>query len=206
MGAVVALCYMGVYLAGWSTVRGVERRVPRPTGWGIGLWCVVAVPSVLQFAVPGMLEAGQRDPSAIADGEWWRLFTSMGLQDGGLLGTAFNLVTLAITVALVGAVLRGPLMVATFVIGGLIGNVLTIVILDGTGAGNSMATMFLVAVAAVVVWFRRGHHREPPMLALAAIAVVLLVLRDQHGFATTAGLLTGLATTLKPQPATSRHR
>jgi hypothetical protein len=78
-----------------------------------------------------------------------------------------------------------------------VGNLLTIVFLDQPGAGNSMATMFLVAVAAVVAWSRRGRHREPPMIALAAIALVLLALRDQHGFATTAALLAGLATTLK---------
>jgi membrane associated rhomboid family serine protease len=155
----------------------------------------VAVPSLLQFALPGMLDAGRRDPSAIADGEWWRLLTSMFLQDGGWLGTAFNLVTLAISLTLVGAVVRGPVMIAGFVIGGLVCNLLTIAFLDKPGAGNSMATMCLVAATAVGLWLRQGRRRESlvPTVALTVVTVVLLALRDQHGLAAATGLLAGAA-------------
>src|SRR5699024_6232591 len=96
----------------------VPDRFPRPTIWGMGLWGVVAVPSLLQFAVPAMYDAGRRDPSAISGGQWWRLITSMVLQDGGWLGAAFNLLTLAISVLLVGAWVSGPLMIAVFTLGG----------------------------------------------------------------------------------------
>ncbi|MER7557521.1 hypothetical protein ABTZ46_11300 [Nocardioides sp. NPDC126508] len=196
MSIVLGLLYWAVYLCGWVAIRNsreaaAEDAWPRPTPWGVGLWCAVSLPSLLQIALPGMLVAGQRDPVALADGEWWRLVTSMGLQDGGLFGTVFNLITLAISVAIVGEVLPGPTMIVVFVSGGVIGNLLTLAILGGSGAGNSMATMFLVAAAAVVAAY--GLRRLlAPAVVLVAAAVVLCVLHDQHGFAAAAGLVAGV--------------
>ncbi|MFI6739777.1 rhomboid family intramembrane serine protease [Nonomuraea sp. NPDC050451] len=57
---------------------------------------ITAVPSLLQFAIPGLEPALMRDPAAIGGGEWWRLGTALVVQDSGLLGTLFNLVCLAV--------------------------------------------------------------------------------------------------------------
>ncbi|MEU0565768.1 hypothetical protein ABZ297_10300 [Nonomuraea sp. NPDC005983] len=43
----------------------------KPIATGV-LLTVTAVPSLLQFAVPGLEPALRRDPAAIAGGEWWR--------------------------------------------------------------------------------------------------------------------------------------
>ncbi len=198
----MGLVYWVVFLSGWMVLRGaygstVEDRFPRPTPWGVGLWCVVAVPSLLQFAVPGLLDAGERDVAAIEAGQWWRPATSMFVQDGGWLGTAFNLVTLAVSVVLVATAFSGPLLVTLFVLGGLICNVLTVLLLAESGAGNSMATMFVVAAACVVVRWGRGIDRTViPFVVLLATAVVLVAARDQHGIAVTTGLLTGVVAAL----------
>ena len=199
MSLVLGLCYGAAYFGGWAAIRAAadvasKESWPRPTPWGIGLWCAVAVPSLLQIALPGLLAAGQRDAAAVADGEWWRVVTSMGLQDGGWFGTIFNLVTLAISVAVVGEVFSGPILIITFVSGGVIGNLLTLAVLGGSGAGNSMATMFMVAGAAVVATYgrRRSHRLQAPMVVLIAATVVLCALRDQHGFALASGLVVGL--------------
>ena len=199
MSFVLGLCYGAAYIGGWAVIRAAadvasKGSAPRPSLWGIGLWCVVAIPSLLQIALPGMLAAGRRDAAAIADGEWWRLVTSMGLQDGGWFGTLFNLVALAISVAVVGEVFSGPMLIITFVSGGVIGNLLTLAVFGDSGAGNSMATMFMVAAAAVVATYgrRRSHRLQAPMVVLIATTVVLCALRDQHGFALASGLVVGL--------------
>lgn len=169
-------------IAGWVALRGavVRRaddgvdvpRLMRPRPWAVALWCLVAVPSLVQVAAaPALLEWGQRESSAIAGGQWWRLVTAIFLQDGGWAGTAFNLAILAVTLVLVGAVWRGLPAVLVFLVGGVLANVLTWLVLDQTGAGNSMATLCL----------------------LAAATVVLLAVGDQHGLALALGLAAGAA-------------
>ena len=52
---------------------------------------VVAVPSLVQLTVaPDLLAALERDRGAIADGQVWRLLTSLVVQDGGWAGTVFQ--------------------------------------------------------------------------------------------------------------------
>lgn len=167
-----------VYAAAWAGLR--EERLRRPR-WGfVALWCVVAIPSLLQLAVPALLEAGRRESAAILAGQWWRLATSMVLQDGGWYGTAFNLVTLAVTLVLVQPVLGVGTAAGLFAVGGVTGNVLTVLGSGQTGAGNSMATMFLAVVAVALVPDRVGR-RTLVLGVVAALTVVKLVLDDIHG-------------------------
>lgn len=176
-----------VFAAAWAGLRD-EKRLQRPR-WGIlAIWCVVAIPSLLQLAVPGMLESGRRESAAILAGQWWRLVTSMVLQDGGWYGTAFNLVTLALTLLLVQPVVRTGVAAALFVAGGVVGNILTVLTFGDTGAGNSMATMFL-AVTALALAPDRGPRRLVAFGVVAALTVVKLVLGDIHGLALAAALV-----------------
>ncbi|MCK0112447.1 hypothetical protein MWU75_09885 [Ornithinimicrobium sp. F0845] len=207
MGPVAVVAVWVVLLAGWTVLRGdvVRRaqttgvsplRLLRPRPWSIGLWCVVAVPSLVQVAAaPELLKWGQRESSALAAGQWWRLVTALGLQDGGWAGTAFNLAVLAVTLLLVGAVWRGVPAVLVFLVGGVLANALTWLVLDQTGAGNSMATLCLLAVVAVATaWPGSGWWSWSavlPVLLMAAAAVTLLAVRDQHGLAVALGLLGG---------------
>ena len=55
---------------------------------------------VLQLANTGALEALQRNSSAIAEGQWWRLFTTLLVQDGGWAGFLSNLAGLVLVGAL----------------------------------------------------------------------------------------------------------
>jgi Cupredoxin-like domain len=60
------------------------RRLPVVTGV---VFAVTATTSILQFAIPGMLEALQRTPQGL-HGDWWRTFTALLVQDGGVAATA----------------------------------------------------------------------------------------------------------------------
>ena len=71
--------------------------VRRPPVAAIALWLIVAVPSLVQLPVPALLRALKRDPGQIRQhGQLWRLISSAVVHDGGIAGTAFNLVILAV--------------------------------------------------------------------------------------------------------------
>lgn len=195
MSPVAAVAIWVAYLAGWAALRSTLTPLSRPRGWAILIWCVVAVTSLVQLVwAPGLLEWGQRQSSAITAGQWWRLVTAIFLQDGGWPGTVFNLVMLAVTLWLVSAVWRGLPMVLVFLLGGVLANGLTHLTTGQTGAGNSMATMGLLAAAVVCVVWPRPRSRETlaPFAAFAAATCVLLLERDEHGLALAIGVLGAL--------------
>ena len=58
------------------------------------VFMVTATTSDLQAVVPGMLAGLQRTPEGL-EGGWWRTFTALFVQDGGVAGTLSNLAFLA---------------------------------------------------------------------------------------------------------------
>ncbi|MEW9532658.1 rhomboid family intramembrane serine protease [Microbispora sp. NPDC049125] len=99
---------------------------------------VTAVPSLVQLADTALLGAFRRDPALVRTGEWWRLATSLVFQDGGLLGTAFNLVTLLVIGTMAERALGRGRWLALYLAGAAAGQVAGM--LYGTaGAGNSIA-------------------------------------------------------------------
>ncbi|HET7304562.1 MAG TPA: rhomboid family intramembrane serine protease [Segeticoccus sp.] len=208
-GVVSVLLWL-VYVLGWWQLRHVAERLGRPAlrigWWGAALWCAVGIPSALQFVRPVLLDVGARDPEAIRDGQWWRLVTSMFLQDGGVAGTVFNLVTLGLTVVLVAAVVRPWLLPVVFVAGGVACNIVTVLTFGQSGAGNSMATLVLLVSTAVWSGSRRAGADVVRLLLIAAAAVALLGLRNQHGIAVGLGLAAGLLGTRVVEPMRSRRR
>ncbi|USQ79241.1 rhomboid family intramembrane serine protease [Ornithinimicrobium faecis] len=194
MSVVAVVAIWVTYLTGWTVLRQSLTRLPRPRWGAVLLWCVVAVPSLVQLLwAPELLEWGGRDASAIASGEWWRLATSIVLQDGGWFGTVFNLSMLAVTLLLIGDVCRGLTCVSVFLVGGVLANVLTLWTTGQSGAGNSMATMCLLAAMAVTVAWPRRPAREVlvPCALLVVATLSLVVTGDEHGPAVVLGLVMG---------------
>ncbi|MFI6597930.1 rhomboid family intramembrane serine protease [Nonomuraea sp. NPDC050536] len=120
-------------------------RVPLAS---IAVVAVTAVPSLLQFAVPGLEPALMRDPAAISHGEWWRLATALVVQDGGLFGTVFNLATLAVLAFLAERTLGPARMLLLYVTGAVVGEA-TGYLLGVAGAGNSITVCALAGGLAV---------------------------------------------------------
>jgi membrane associated rhomboid family serine protease len=188
-----AILYAAVFAVGWLLLvwRRPAGRPPRITPWGAGLVVLVAAGWVAQLLRPVLLDEGMRETASVRAGEWWRLGTAIVLQDGGWIGAVFNLVALAVTVGLAGEVLAPLAGVLVFLLGGIAANLLTVLTFGQAGAGSSMATMVLLAVC-VVVGLRNPSWREAGLVVvLVALAVVLLLLRDQHGLALALGLVVG---------------
>jgi hypothetical protein len=198
-GTVNAVLYVIVLAcavrAGAVLVGGDIARVLRhPPVAAVVLWLIVAIPSLLQFAFPGLLRALERDPDQIRQhGQWWRLFTSAVVQDGGVAGTVFNLVILAI-VAVVAirawGSLRGLIIFAVGVVGF---DLATTFAWPSVGAGNSAATFTL---AASVTGLAVVKVRERAVVVLGALTagcgLFLLALRDAHGSAMVGRLVIGV--------------
>ncbi|MEW9556311.1 rhomboid family intramembrane serine protease [Nonomuraea sp. NPDC050783] len=110
---------------------------------------ITAVPSLLQFVLPGLEPAWARDPAAIAaTGQWWRLVTALVVQDGGPLGTLFNLAFLAVLGYLAERALGRPRWLVLYAAGAVAGE-LAGYLLGRPGAGNSIALCALAAGLAV---------------------------------------------------------
>lgn len=190
------------FAAGWVAIAAATlKREPnsppvRFTWWALILWLIVAVPALLQLAFPQLLELGMRNDDIVQHGQWWRLVTANVLQDGGLAGTLSNLSVLAVTLLIVGRVLPGTLAVPLFIVGG-IGSML--LQLNHPGAGNSMATLALLAGTAVIGF----SPRLTSILGLAALIVicaVLTVLGNEHGPAILLGLVMGVIIRIVSRP------
>lgn len=197
-GLINAIAYVGVI---GVLLRAALPRLGPPRRWAlppdpaaIGLWLAVAIGSVIGLVWPTFADALSRESQRIRDGQWWRLLTSVLVQDGGVAGTCANLVYLAIGAVVAVAVWGRLQAIAIFVVGAVVFNVIATYWWGVDGAGNSAATMFLVTATVGLLAVRACNLRT--VLAAAAelaIGVVLLCLDDGHGVAVVGGLLAGLA-------------
>ncbi|MFG6195800.1 rhomboid family intramembrane serine protease [Nonomuraea sp. JJY05] len=120
------------------------------------VFVITAVPSLLQFAIPGLEPALMRDPAAISGGEWWRLGTALVVQDGGLLGTLFNLVCLA-GLGYFAERAFGPARWLALYAAGAVAGEAAGYLLNDPGAGNSIAVCGLAGGLAVASGERMGR-------------------------------------------------
>jgi membrane associated rhomboid family serine protease len=179
-----------IFLRNRSTQRPRARRFPLAT---LLLIVAIALPTTLQFFYPAILTALQRDYTRFAGGEWWRVITPLFVQDGGVPGSLFNLVTLLLVGAVAENLWGGKRMIGIFFVGGIVSEVLAFA-WQPIGAGNSVGNFSLAASVAIacLVPQARGITHVVAVLALSADAV-LLILRDIHGAAAATGVILAFA-------------
>ncbi len=176
----VAALAVSLLLGRALVVPDADRRFPYGA---LGLWLLVAVPSTLQGMIPGLLTALRRTPASINnDGEWWRVVTSVLVQDDGFFGTAFNLVVLALVAVAADRVWGTSRMFVVFGCGQLIFGLLTTAVDPSVGAGSSGATFALAASMAGLMSVVGPRRRDVILIAIVVLCgVVLLALHDAHG-------------------------
>ncbi|MGV9744057.1 rhomboid family intramembrane serine protease [Rhodococcus zopfii] len=186
----------------WSGARDLRTFLWPPPLAATVLWLVVAVPSLLQLAVPALNEIFRRNPVQIRDdGEWWRVVTSAFVQDGGVAATFANLMLLALP-AVAGVRVWGPgRAIALFAAGQLLWGLFTSFVSPSAGAGCSAAA-FALAAATAGLWLSVGARRIELAMSLAILAMgaLLLLIDDAHGVAVLCGMLLGavLGTVMPP--------
>ena len=174
----------------------------RPPRTAVVLWLLIAVPSLLQIAVPAVLDALERDPDQIRDHQWWRIFTSVAVRDGGVAGTVVNLLVHAWVAPLAVRVWGGVRAVLLFVASQIIFGLFTAFLFPSPGAGNSGATLALAAsFAGVVVMQSKDRRVLAASGGIVLAGVLLVVVDDAHGLAVLTGALLGAAlATVSPPP------
>jgi membrane associated rhomboid family serine protease len=131
------------------------------------VFAVTAVPSLLQVPFPAVLTSLQRTP-AVRDGEWWRIGTSLLVQDGGWFGTFSNLLFLLVVGAVAEWVLPRWLWLVCYLAGGLTGQLFGLA-WQPVGGGNSVAICGLAgALVAALLGARLGP--EIPLWTPAVVA------------------------------------
>lgn len=166
------------------------------------LWLFIAVPSLVQLIFPAVLDALERDPNLIRDHQWWRILTSVAVQDGGPVGFVVNLAVLAWVAPLCVRVWGGSRAVLLFVASQIIFGLFTAFLFPSPGAGNSAATL---ALAASLAGLSVMQSKQVPALAASAgivvAGVLLIAVSDAHGLAVLTGTLLGAAlATVSPPP------
>ncbi|MFK0046205.1 hypothetical protein ACIQU4_19300 [Streptomyces sp. NPDC090741] len=203
----------GLALLGEDTLRG--RRVP---------WAAVALTGLaltgvaLQLCWAGAMDTFGSDP---ARSGWWRVVTSVFMQNGGLFGGAWNIATLAVIAALADWFWGAPLTLGLFLAGILLPEHIDGLV--GAGghhstdprnfAGSSGATYFLGATLASALLVRvirtdRGRARGKEALLAAGVPVLGLAIwfaqSNGHGLVSVYGFLLGALTCLLARPSALR--
>lgn len=197
----LACVILGLYAActaGFTFIRNRSvQPLPTTPAWRFPratllLAVTVALPTTLQFFFPEILSAFRRDYARFLSGDWWRLITPLFVQDGGIAGAIFNVVSLLLVGGIAEQVWGGKRMIGIFFVGGIVGEAVAFA-WQPIGAGNSVGNFSLAASVAVACLTPHAARitRMTALLALSA-DVVLVLLKDIHGAAAVTGITLAL--------------
>jgi membrane associated rhomboid family serine protease len=165
-----------------------QTHIARQLPWATLLLTVaIGIPTTLQFFFPSILVLFRRDATAFWAGDWWRVLTPLFVQDGGLSGSIFNLLSLLIVGSISERLWGSVGWLVIFFLGGIAGEFIALA-WQPIGAGNSLANFSLAASVATLSLGRGALSLERITACLALGAGVwLLALHDIHGAAVALG-------------------
>lgn len=146
------------------TTTVIRLHLSRAPVLTTALTAATAVVSVSGLLIPPVLRALQRTPEGL-HGEVWRWLTSLLVQDGGVAGTASNLLFLAVLGTAAEQVDWRPALLGRYLVTGLVGQVAG-VLWQPVGAGNSVAVCGLAGLCAWSVTAMRTPSWAGPAVAL----------------------------------------
>jgi len=184
-------------MAGWIHIRMENPGVPplkiinnifgKPPLATLILFVAVGIPTTIQFFHPPILTLLRRDTTAFLAGDWWRVITPLFVQDGGVSGSIFNLVSLFLVGSLAEYLWGRRRWLAISLIGGILSEVVAFA-WQPVGAGNSVVNFALAAGIATLI-LARTPSRSARLFAYSVLGagICLLILHDIHGAATALG-------------------
>lgn len=183
-------------------LRGQRIRLPLVT---LLIAAITFTVSAIGNIVPDVLDTLARDRDLLLDGEWWRLVTPLVVQDGGWVGTAFNIFTLLVLGTIVESLFDRRVLVVVYFSAGLVSELFAYTLLQNQGfAGNSEAVLGLAGLLVVSSIVSRAI----PLRAIGAIGLVaglsLVITANLHGVGFSTGAIIGGALA-GLEPATVRQ-
>ena len=166
--------------------------ISNPPWATLSLFVAIGVPTTLQFFFPYILTLFRRDKVAFLAGDWWRIITPLFVQDGGVSGSIFNLVSLLIVGSIAERLWGSRRWLILFFLGGVLCEMIALA-WQPVGAGNSGAN-FALAGSIAIRCLTRHPLRLERLLASAILAsgLLLLALHDIHGAAAAFGVVIAL--------------
>ncbi|WP_155384511.1 rhomboid family intramembrane serine protease [Catellatospora paridis] len=169
-------------------------RALRAAHLTVGVAALTTLVFVAQLTAPGVVDALQRGPGIMRDGQWWRLVGALLVQPSGWGQFAYNTLGLVLVGMAVERGLGRFRWLVLYLAAGLAGLILMLVLHPAdTGGGSSDAVAGLVGALAVMTW-RSGW--TPPLpaflyavhfaLYLAAFAVAGVIAATMAGAAAVA--------------------
>ena len=196
-GALIVIAVRaGAELCGFGEPSPRARRRPVVAAmFGV----VLIAGFVVGLAVPGAVGALADAPGV---GGWWRPFTAPFVQDSGIVGGAFNVVTATIVIALLEwtwgrALAAGAWLAGAWGLCAALGRVVGYHVSAGDvasyRAGSSGATYFAAAtLSAALVVRGTGRRRLLGLVGPAIAAALWVTANDGHGLVFVEGFAVGL--------------
>ncbi|GAB7029111.1 hypothetical protein AB0G35_13120 [Streptomyces sp. NPDC021749] len=189
----VMIINCGLGAIGRDSLRG------RPVPWAaVGLTVLAVAGVALQLCWSGAMAALDSDPAKTG---WWRVLTSVFMQNGGPAGALWNIATLALAAALAQWLWGGTLTLVFFAAGILLPEHLDALLGLGSGpstdprnfAGSSGATYFLGATLAVALLTRtRVKKQQALAIAVPVLGLLMWLLQENgHGLVAVYGFALG---------------
>ncbi|MEU1630500.1 rhomboid family intramembrane serine protease [Streptomyces sp. NPDC020096] len=188
-----------------SLVRVCWARRPPVTSMVL---VVTVVMVVLQYAVPGLADHLMRRPGALADGQWWRVFTALFVQSSGAVQIAINLPSLLAVGTVANRVLGPWRWLAVYFASGLAAQYVSLASWSPHGGGCSLAICGLVGALAVICARWTGELPTAPQglrwwaLLFPAAGLLLCAIHNNHGVGIDVGSVLGLGIALAARPGT----
>lgn len=152
--------------------------------------CATLIIGVIGNVSPTILNLLGRSLPDLQQGEIWRLFTPLFVQDGGWAGLIFNLFALIIIGTLVESTFGKRRFLMTYFVAGFVSEIAAYTILQHQGfAGNSVANMGIAGL----LFSALLASKAVPVRALGLIGMgaglTLLFIGNLHGIGFTVGVI-----------------
>lgn len=136
--------------------------------WGRKPWATTVVlvtmlaMIALQYTVPGLADHLMRQPDALQDGQWWRVFTALFIQSSGLVQIVVNVPALAVAGPIAERVFGPVRWLLVYFGSGVVANVVSEAGWSRYGGGNSVAICGLVGAVAAACLLRADRIGPAP--------------------------------------------